>query len=67
MTETEAEYGGKCAMGVGIMGLDKAPAGKANHALVKDGKTYYFTSGVSKALYQYVPGIAGRAAKKAAT
>jgi hypothetical protein len=67
MTEGETpEFGGTCALGVGLGLGDKAPAGKAKYAVEKNGKTYYLSGALPKLIFQVVPGLAARAEKKAA-
>ncbi|MBO0842106.1 MAG: hypothetical protein J2O46_02895 [Nocardioides sp.] len=58
------EFGGKCAFGVGLGGPSKAPEGKPQHTVVKDGKTYVFSSAIPKMLFNVIPGSAERAHKK---
>lgn len=60
---TEPEFGGQCAFGVAFAGA-KAPAGKPQHTLVKDGRTYVFSAAVPKLLFQLIPGSAERAQRK---
>ena len=64
MTENTPEFDGKCALGVGLGGASKAPAGKAKYSLEKDGKTYYFSGAVPKLIFQTFPGLAAKAQQK---
>lgn len=57
------EFDGRCAFGVSLGGA-KAPTGKAEHTLVKDGKTYVFSAAIPKMLFNLVPGSAERARRK---
>jgi YHS domain-containing protein len=67
MTEGETpEFGGTCALGVGLGLGSKAPEGKAKYAVEKGGKTYYLSGPLPKLIFEHVPGMVARAEKKAA-
>lgn len=58
------EFDGRCAFALSVGPASKAPAGKAKHTLVKDGKTYVFAGGVPMWLFKVIPGSAERAEKR---
>ncbi len=60
------EFGGTCALGIGLGLGSKSPEGKAKYAVQKGGKTYYLSNAAAKVLFEYVPGMAARADRKAA-
>ncbi len=62
--ESEPEFGGACAFGTALMGAGKAPAGKPEHALTVDGKTYHFSGGLQKRLAAMFPGLLARAQRR---
>lgn len=47
------EYGGECAFALST-GKQNVP-GSSDHALVQDGKTYYFSNGVARWLWKVLP------------
>ncbi|WP_116205280.1 hypothetical protein [Amycolatopsis circi] len=58
------EFDGKCAFALSLGPAGKAPAGKAQHALEVDGKTYYFVGAVPKLLFRLIPGSRERAERR---
>jgi YHS domain-containing protein len=62
--ESTPEFGGKCALGVGLGGPAKAPDGKAKYSLEKDGKTYIFSGAVPRLVFKTFPGLAAKAQAK---
>ncbi|WP_422935389.1 hypothetical protein [Sinomonas sp. P47F7] len=60
---TVTEFDGKCAFALSVGPAAKAPEGKPEHILVRDGKTYVFSAAVPKWLFQIIPGSADRAQK----
>lgn len=55
------EFDGKCAFAVSVAGGERAPTGKSEHTVIRDGKTYVFVGAVPKLLVQLIPGSARRA------
>lgn len=58
---SNVEFGGKCAFALSLGPADKAPVGKPEYTLVKDGKTYQFMGAVPRFLFKILPGSTQRA------
>ena len=58
------EFGGKCALAVGLGGPEKAPDAKAKYTIERNGKTYGFFGAVPLMIAKAMPGILDKADKK---
>ena len=54
-------FDGKCAFALSMGPADKAPQGKPEYALERDGQTYLFMGAVPRFLFTVIPGSAKRA------
>ncbi|MFJ3956876.1 hypothetical protein [Arthrobacter sp. NPDC090010] len=61
MSDSYLAFDGKCAFSLSLGGSSRAPEGKPECALTRDGRTYIFAGAVPKALFQWIPGSAARA------
>lgn len=58
---TDLAYDGQCAFALSLGPAEKAPAGRSDCTLVRDGRTYAFAGAVPRALFRMVSGSAARA------